>query len=204
MNTTTNINNNIPLPLNYSDIPHTSTAILADDQIVAVRKWHSDLTCPSGLSNAEYTTFLRYCTEFFLASDKLWKKDVQGRHKLITLPTHHISILALAHNDVAHKGFFATCILIIQQTRNVLIPPVVALPATLFAKIYMDTMHMPMAGGFQYLVQGRCSILHYPEFHMLHNKTNAALANWISEDILCCWGTLVKIVSNNRPAFVNI
>ncbi|ETW75500.1 hypothetical protein HETIRDRAFT_330546 [Heterobasidion irregulare TC 32-1] len=65
--------------------------------------------------------------------------------------------------------------------------------------MYMDTMHMPTAGGFRYLVQGRCSISHYPEFR---NETSAALADWIFEDILCRWGTLVEIVSDNGPAFV--
>ncbi|ETW78891.1 hypothetical protein HETIRDRAFT_104227 [Heterobasidion irregulare TC 32-1] len=63
-------------------------------------------------------------------------------------------------------------------------------------------MHMPTAGGFKYLVQGRCLVLHYPEFQMLQYETSSALANWIFEDILCQWGTLVEIVSDNRPAFI--
>ena len=92
----------------------------------------------------------------------------------------------------------------IWQTCNVLIPPVIALLAPLFPKMYMDTMYMPTAGGFWYLVQGQCSILHYPKFCMLHNKTSTTLANWIFEDIICQWSTLVKIVSNNRPAFIKL
>ena len=213
-------------PLTYADIPRTEAAIAADERIIAVKKWHSDLTRPSDLSDAEYTTFLRYCAEFFIASNKLWKKDAQGRHKLVAPPDRRINILIAAHDNVAHKGFFATRVLVaerfwwplmrqdiawfirschlcqIRQTRNVLIPPVVASPAPLFAKMYMDTMHMPTAGGFRYLVQGRCSISHYPEFRMLRHETSAALADWIFEDILCRWGTLVEIVSDNGPAFV--
>ncbi|ETW80784.1 hypothetical protein HETIRDRAFT_452290 [Heterobasidion irregulare TC 32-1] len=79
--------------------------------------------------------------------------------------------------------FVRTCHLCqIRQTRNILIPLTVALPAPLFAKMYMDTMHMPTTGSFKYLVQ--------------------ALADWIFEDILCRWGTLVEIISDNGPAFV--
>lgn len=37
---------------------------------------------------------------------------------------------------------------------------------------------------------------------MLCNETSAALTDWIFEDILVCWGTLVEIVSDNGPAFV--
>ena len=194
--------------------------------MIAVKKWHLDLTQPSDLLDTEYTTFPQYCTEFFLTSDKLWKKDIQGQHKLVVLPGYCIAILTAAHNNVAHKGFFTTHILImewfwwllirqdiawficschfcqIRQTHNVLIPPVITSPALLFVKMYMDTMHMLTASGFCYLVQGHCSISHYPEFCMLHNKTSTALANWIFEDILCRWGTLIEIVSDNKPAFV--
>ncbi|ETW75009.1 hypothetical protein HETIRDRAFT_456478 [Heterobasidion irregulare TC 32-1] len=122
-----------------------------------------------------------------------------------TPPSSRITILTAAHDDVAHKGFYTTTALIakcfwwphmrqdiswfvqtchlcqIHQTRNVLIPPTVTSPAPLFMKMYMDTMHMPTAGSFKYLVQGRCLIF---------------------EDILCRWGTLVEIVSDNGPAFV--
>ncbi|THH04219.1 hypothetical protein EW146_g10234 [Bondarzewia mesenterica] len=68
--------------------------------------------------------------------------------------------------------------------------------------MYMDTMHMPKAGGFKYLVQSRCLISHYPEFHMLQRESSAALTDWIFEDILCRWGALCEIVSNNGSAFI--
>ena len=43
-----------------------------------------------------------------------------------------------------------------QQTWQLLILPVVATLAGLFSKVYMDTMHLPAAGGFKYIVQQRC------------------------------------------------
>ncbi|ETW83358.1 hypothetical protein HETIRDRAFT_119482 [Heterobasidion irregulare TC 32-1] len=111
---------------------------------------------------------------------------------IVAAPSSRITIPTAAHNDVAHKGFYATTALVakcfwwphmrqdiswfvrtyhlcqIHQTHNILIPPTVTTPAPLFAKMYMDTMHMPTAGGFKYFIQG----------------------------------TLVEIVSNNGPAFV--
>ena len=88
------------------------------------------------------------------------------------------------------------------QTRQVSIPPIVATPAPLFAKMYMDTMHLSCSGGFSYIVQGHCSLTHYPEYHMLRKETTQALGNWIFQDILCRWGTLVEIVSDNGKPFI--
>ena len=99
--------------------------------------------------------------------------------------------------------FVKTChVCQLRQTRNILIPPVVATPAPLFAKMYMDTMHLLKSGGFKYLVQGRCSLTHFPEYHSLRTETGKTIGDWIFEDILCRWGTLCEIVTNNGPAFV--
>ena len=85
---------------------------------------------------------------------------------------------------------------------QVAIPPVVATPAPLFTKMYMDTMHLPRSGGYSYIVQGRCSLTHYPEFRMLRKETAQALGDWIFQDIICRWGALVEIVSDNGKPFV--
>lgn len=103
--------------------------------------------------------------------------------------------------DVA--WYVRTChICQIRQTRQIAIPPIVATPAPLFAKMYMDTMHLSRSGGFSYIVQGRCSLTHYPEFRMLRKETAQAIGDWIFQDILCRWGTLVEIVSDNGKPFI--
>jgi hypothetical protein len=63
-------------------------------------------------------------------------------------------------------------------------------------------MHMPVFGGYHYIVQGRCSLTYYPEFCKLHSKSAITLSNWIFEDIICCWGLLSEIVTDNGPGFV--
>ena len=37
---------------------------------------------------------------------------------------------------------------------------------------------------------------------MLHSENASTLASFIFEDILCCWGALAEIVTDNGPAFV--
>ena len=74
--------------------------------------------------------------------------------------------MASAHNDFGHHGFYAMNALLTEQywwlfmaqdvnwytltchlyqlrkTQQIVIPPMVAMPALLFSKVYMDTMHM--------------------------------------------------------------
>src|SRR6266852_1535717 len=104
-------------------------------------------------------------------------------------------------SDIA--WYVKTCRLCqLRQTRNILIPPIVATPAPLFSKIYIDTMHLPTSGGFRYLVQGHCSLTHYVEFRLLRKETAISLGDWLFEDVICRWGMLSEIVSDNGGPFV--
>jgi hypothetical protein len=212
--------------LSYDDFPRTVVAQLAEDRLVLVRDWLLTLVRPTDMSDSDFAGFVRYAMSFFVAVDRLWRKDPQGRHQIVAPKSSRLQIIRQAHDDVGHKGFYATNGLIslrfwwpniradiawfvktchicqLRQIRNILIPPVVATPAPLFGKIYTDTMHLPPSGGFRYLVQGRCSISHYPEFRMLRSETAATLGEWLFEEVLCRWGALSEIVSDNGPPFV--
>jgi hypothetical protein len=213
-------------PLTYDEVPRKLAGQLADERLNLVKKWLGDLIRPTELSDADFATFVRYAMSFFVASDKLWRKDDQGQHKLVAVPSTRIALMRAAHNGIGHKGVYATTALLserfwwpsmradiawfirtcrlcqLRQTHNILIPPTVAMPAPIFAKIYVDTMHLPRSGGYRYIVQGRCSLIHYVKFRMLRAKTAVALGDWIFEDIICRWGTLTEIVSDNGGPFV--
>jgi hypothetical protein len=92
----------------------------------------------------------------------------------------------------------------VQQTRKLVIPPVVATPALLFTKVFINTMHMPKSNSFQYIVQGRCSLSYDPEFRMLRKELSRALGDWIYKDILCRWGSLHEIVTDNGAPFLAV
>ena len=63
--------------------------------------------------------------------------------------------------------------------RQYFAPPVVARPATLFARVYIDTMHMPKAKGFTYIAQARCSLSSYTEYTVLWKENGKTLADFI-------------------------
>jgi hypothetical protein len=151
---------------------------------------------------------------------------VQGRHQLVLNPGQYEQVLREAHDDLGHKGFYATLRTLLdrfwwpsiaddvkqylttchecqlRQTTKVRIPPTVAAPAPLFRKVYIDTMFMPPAAGYRYIVQARCSLTAWPEWRALRVETARTLAAFVFEDILCRWGAVEEIVTDNGAAFV--
>jgi hypothetical protein len=205
--------------------------VVADERLVDVKEWHRTLEQPFDayeLSDSEYKSFMRYCTGFFMIGDddRLWKKDPKGNHKVVVSAYRRLFLLASAHNDVGHHGFYATNALLaerywwpmmsqdiawfvrtchlcqLRKTQHVLIPPTVATPAPLFSKVYIDTMHLTPSSGYKYIVQGRCSLTHWPEWEMLRKETAKTLANFILHNIIYRWGTLLEIVTDNGAPFV--
>ncbi len=215
-----------PPPDSYDLIPCNDSAIKDDLRILSVEKFLQDLDRPPNLSNDDYETFIKYATGFFLSDNRLWKRNTHGAHKLVVPPHDRWSILRSGHDSAGHRGIWATRQLISErfwwpsmnsdvawfvktchpcqqrQHAQVLIPPVVAPPAPLFAKAYIDTMHMPASNGFHYIVQARCSLTHYPEFRMLRKENAKSIGDWIYEDILCRWGGLSEIVTDNGAPFL--
>ena len=222
---TTDDTTNTDNPTNYNIVPRTDTAIKADKRLLKIQPWLETLKQPDNLTDAEYKTFIRHCTKFFIANDRLWRKDPKG-HKMVIFQNRRLFIINSAHNDTGHHGFFATNALIaerywwphmaqdiawfiltchicqVRKTQQVLIPPIIAMPAPLFSKVYMDTMHMLPSSSYKYIVQGRCSLIYWPEWAMLITENAKSLARWILHDIIYRWGLLLVIVTDNGPAFL--
>lgn len=78
----------------------------------------------------------------------------------------------------------------------------VAVPAPLFAKAYMNTMHLSPSNSFKYIVQARCSLIHYPEWCTFRKETGKSIGDWIHDNLLCQWGTLSEIVTIHGGLFI--
>src|SRR5271168_2268162 len=209
----------------YDMVPRSDAVILADQCLLKVQPWLETLQRPLDFTDSEYKTFMRFCTEFFISEGRLWRKNPKG-HKTVIAKPRRLFLMATAHNDTGHHGFYSTNALIaerywwphmaqdiawyiltchmcqVRKTQQVLIPPTVAMPAPLFSKVYMDTMHMPPSSGYKYIVQGRCSLTYWPEWAMLHAENAKSLARWILNDIIYRWGLLLEIVTDNGSAFL--
>jgi len=51
-------------------------------------------------------------------------------------------------------------------------------------------------------MQASCTLTAFPKWQILGSENGTTLASFIFEDILCCWGILAEIVTDNSSAFV--
>jgi len=141
-------------------------------------------------------------------------------------PSVRHALVRDAHDKLGHKGFYSTRRALLDrfwwpalksdvkwyvqtchqcqiwQTTKIRLPPTVDTPALLFHKVYIDTMFMPPAGGFRYIVQAQCSLTAWPEWRALRVETGRTLGNFIFEEILCRWGAVGEIITDNGTAYI--
>jgi hypothetical protein len=165
---------------------------------------------------------------FFMHDKRLWRRNAQGRHQLVIMQgPQRYTVTRDAHDKLGHKGFYSTLRALldrfwwpsladdvrwyikschecqIRQTTKVRIPPTVATPAPLFRKAYVDTMFMPHAGGFRYIVQARCSLTTWPEWRALRTETGRTLRCLPLRRSPVPMGSHVEeIVTDNGTAYV--
>jgi hypothetical protein len=181
---------------------------------------------PTGMIDQDFKRLIRFPQDFFLKGNVLWRKGIHGHRKVIIPPVQRLSLITQAHDYVGHHGVYPVWSHLIErfwwlhlqsdvkwfedschvcqtwhyQKNN--IPPTVAMPATLFGKVYIDMMFMPKAGGFGYVVHACCSISSYPKARMLRSENHKTLADFIFQNILCRWGAIQTIVTNNGKPFI--
>jgi hypothetical protein len=207
--------------------PRDSKADAADSRVRLVDAYLRDPLAPLALEPARLQGFTRYAHEFFLYDDRLWRRGIEGAHQLVIFePSRRLSLLQQAHDSLGHKGKFATRRQLLlrfwwphldadvawfddtciecqrRRTQHVIIPPTVAYPAPLFRKIYCDTMHMPPANKFKFIVHGRCSLTGWPEWRALRVENAEQIGRWLFEDVLCRWGGVEEIVTDNGTQFI--
>ena len=209
------------------EMPYSEHARKADKRLQQVAEWLRTLQRPEGVKEANYATFIKYAQGFFRDGERVWKKDSQGAHKLVVWREKRLDILRAAHDELGHRGRYATLqhiaerfwwptlgedttwyvqtchICQTRQHRKVLIPPVVAKPGGLCVKWYIDTMKMPASGGFNIIVVARCSVSAWPEWRMLRVENDKTLGDFLFQDLLCRWGAIVELVTDNGSAFLS-
>lgn len=207
-------------------IPRSDFAIKQDEELPKITRYLETAERPEGLSDKQYKAFMKKAAHFFVLNNQLWRKDRQLKHKVVLPPEKRLEIMSELHDKYGHKANWTTKIRLmdrfwwpslgedvswfvktchqcqLRNTSKIHIPPTVAVPFPLFGKIYMDTMHLPTIDGFHVIAHGRCSLSSYPEWRMLKSESAVNLAGFIFEDILCRWGSIMEIVTDNGKPWV--
>jgi hypothetical protein len=186
----------------------------------------TNLEIPSTISSKDHIQLIKNAHWFFIKGNGLWHKELAGHQQLIIFRKDHLRILHEAYNLLRHRGLYATQCTIsdrfwwpsikkdlawylcmchqcqIQSVEKVVLPPTISIPSTLFQKTFTNTMHMPTAHGYSHIIQAHCSLSNWPEFRMLRKETGRMLGAFMFEEILCRWGAIEEIVSDNGTPFI--
>ena len=135
-------------------------------------------------------------------------------------------LLRSYHDEMGHRGGYATNKLLqqrfwwpeieedavwyvrtchicqVRQRRALELPPVVTHTLSIFQVLHVNTVHMNLpSNGCKYIVYERCGLLSWMEAKALKEENARSIGQWLFKDIICRWGSLVKIVTDNRAPF---
>jgi len=63
-------------------------------------------------------------------------------------------------------------------------------------------MLMATVNKFQYLVQACCALSSWAKWHPLRKEDKKPFGNFMFKHILCLWGGVAEIITNNGPIFI--
>ena len=90
----------------------------------------------------------------------------------------------------------------VRQRRALELPPVVTHTLSIFQVLHVNTVHMNLpSNGCKYIVYERCGLFSWMEAKALKEENARSIGQWLFKDIICRWGSLVKIVTDNRAPF---
>lgn len=196
-------------------------------RLVETKRFLESLKVPEGLVGQELKRFLKRASRFFVTGGGLWRRESSGRHQLVLFRKEkRLEVIRASHDGMGHHEAWTTRRTVadrfwwptldadiqkyvkqchecqIMQQRTVIRSPTVSVPAPLFSKVYIDTMHMPPSSGYKYIVQARCSLSHWVEWRALTSETGRTLGEFIFDEILCRWGSISEIVTDNGTPYV--
>jgi hypothetical protein len=207
-------------------IPRTSKAYLRDQKLSIIRQFLETMERPPQFDDEQYRNFLRTASSYYLFNARLFRKNPGGNPQLVPPPEDRFKIISYAHDSLGHKGIFATTrnILVrfwwphlnddvrwfvrtchecqLRQTKYFHIPPIVPDVPSLFRKAHIDTFLMPRVGSYRYVLHARCAMTSYPEGRATTSDSANVIADFIFRDILCRWGALAELVTDNAPQYV--
>ena len=201
-----------------------------DKTLSSIRTLLTQDQFPEHLTRKEKVRLLAQSRKFFLRDGDMFKRNgFNPPLKVIFSLNQRLNILTAAHEELGHRGEHAVMSTIKQRfywpsmwkdaqhhvrschecqrrsTKKVEIPLKISYPTTIFTKIYVDVMFMEKAGGFRYIVAARDDLSRASEGRPLRNIKAKTLANFLWEEVICRYGAIGQIVTDNgsevREAF---
>jgi transposase InsO family protein len=197
-----------------------------ETDLSATRAFLGRLSQPTELDPPKIKNFIAHAAHYFLKDDRLYRRRPNGLHQLMVKRADRGKVLHACHDELGHKGVEATergvshrfwwkgmradiekwvksCLACQKRSEVRPTPPVVpSRPSQLFRHMYIDCMNMPKAHGKTQVIAARDDLSGYIEARMVGKATARLVAAFLFEDIICRWGTIEELTSDNGSEFV--
>jgi hypothetical protein len=167
--------------------------------------------------------------KFFLTEGVLYRRSKEGMHQRVVVETsEREAVLRGVHENLGHRGLFSTRRTLLDRywwpsvnndvlvwvkgcdkcqafsDRKIVLPIEPSSPTQLFRRFGVDLMRMPKSRGYTNIVLARDLATGYPEGRPLRNATMTAVANFLFENIVCRWGAIEELRTDNGPEFQSV
>jgi hypothetical protein len=208
----------------YYDESHRSVGAMEQDVLMPhIEKLLEDKAYkPKSFNAKQLGRLYRLVNRFLLYKRRVYRRGKDSQHRLYVTKDRRTYMMTTAHDKNGHRGFFSTNALLTQrfwwpemerdvnrfvktchpcqerQKQLVRIPPSKTHTPSIFEVLHADIMHMtPESNGHKYIAHGRDGLMSWVEARALRKETGRTVGTWIFEDILCRWGGLRTIVTDN-------
>lgn len=201
----------------------------ADRTLHQYQKFLSQLAMPRLPTLQAKCRFIKGASKYFLKNDKMYRRNGTSPPRLVILTAaKRLEILMQAHEGLGHRGEQAVMHAVkerfywpnmwndiwhhvqsckqcqIRSTRKAEVPLRVSTPTMIFIKIYLDIMDMPKAKGFKSIITARDDLSRASEGRALKSKKAKSVAAFFFEQILCRYGAVGEVVTDNKPEFKEV
>ena len=214
--------------LRYPEEQRTNAGKMQDERLPLLKRWLTNpLARITELDEKAHRNLVRTATHFFITKEgRLYKKGIDGAHKLVVEKSQRMYLMKASHDSLGHRGFYATKTLVgerfwwpemerdiswycktcdlCQKRQKLLvkIPPIVTHTPSIFQVLHADTMHMtPKSNGCGHIIHGRCGMTSWMEGRPVRDENGKTIANWLFEDIICRWGCITEIITDNGSPY---
>ena len=195
-----------------------------DKVFIQIYDFLTTFTLPTGLSQKQRQRFIQKATRFYVQDRTMFKRNGSSPPlKCIFREARRARILQAAHEELGHRGEQSVMQTLrqrfywptmwgdcrrhvrschecqIRSVRKVESPLFISTPATIFVKIHMDVMFMPKSKGLRYIVAATDDLSAAGEGRALSNNTATLIGKFLWEEILCRYGAVGQITTDNGP-----
>jgi len=208
-----------------AEIPRGKKGRRRDAELPVLQRFIETGERDRSLNASKVRGLVKKAAKFVVIDRVLYRREESGQHRRVVITNDdRLRVMKATHDSLGHKGFHPVRVHLhvrfwwpdmdvdirwflqschhcqVRETGEHRLPQVVPVVPSLFTKIHVDVMQMSVSsGGKTTIVQGRCALTSYPEWRTLAKIDAKSIAKFLYEDILCRWGTIEEIVTDNGP-----